>query len=188
MKPLEKDLHYLDQTKADIEAEIGSLEGLLTAIKGLIAERDKRLRTTLGQREVSTSVTPATVEFIAIDPIVTISGPAEPGETLQAPTDPKCPPFDTELDIPKKRKRGRPATKARTMGTLNVGKTRASQSDKGLDVTNTPPEELPEIKRICKDCGKKLRLDDFREMGGLAVAFGPPRERCRSCHRKYILV
>ena len=118
------------------------------------------------------SIQTATVELVAVDPIVTISGPAEPGATVPKPRKP----------------RGRPATRARNMPKMNVGKRRGSNSDKGRDTKNTPPEDLPKMKRICKDCQKAFPLDEFRAIGGLNVTYGPPRDRCRKCYNAYFCI
>jgi len=120
----------------------------------------------------------ATFELVAKDPIVTIRnadgspvepGPAEPGAPVSK-GDKDVPPGATPhipppLPDPDKKRRKMKRAKS-----------------KPTDVTNS--ESV--VKRICRDCGVKYPLEQFRAMGGLAVTYGPPRDRCRVCHAAYI--
>lgn len=190
---------YLEKTVADVEAQIESLQSLVRGINRLIRERDSKLQKTTAR------VKPSTIEFTANDPVVIISDPVKPPETPPAePGEPGEPVGKADKDVPpgskphippplpEKKKRGtykkadskrRPMKRSRSMGTLQVGRMRASASSKGLNTKNTPPEELPEIKRICKDCQGVYPLEQFKYLG--AASDSSPRERCRACHYKF---
>ena len=164
------------------EADVNHIRAWLDILSASLIEKPE-------SRGISTQT--ATVELVATDPIVKITGPAEPGAPVSkgdkdAPpgSKPHIPP-----PLPKPRKpRGRPATRSRNMPKMNVGKRRAAQSDKGRDTKNTPPEDLPKMKRICKDCQKAFPLGEFRAIGGLNVTYGPSRDRCRKCYNAYFLI
>lgn len=133
---------------------------------------------------------PAGIQFSAKDPIVIISGPAKPeapaskgNKDIPPGSKPHFPP-----PLPEKKERGpykkadskrRPMKRSRSMGVLQVGLMRASASSKGLNTKNTPPEDLPEVKRICSDCEKRFPLSEFRGL------FGRQRTRCQKCNQRF---
>lgn len=161
---------YLEKTIADVETEIESLQSLIRGITRLIRERDSRLPKTTARVE------PSTIEFTASDPFVIISDAVKP---------PEPPPAEPgEASNPKPRaKRGRPAKRSNTLSMIPTGKLAYAINNPKRKLENTKPEDLPEVKRICKDCGEAFPLDEF--LRGVNVRYSPPRERCRTCHDEY---
>ena len=185
LKETENKIEELKALIVQTTDEIDRQEEIAAALVNIISLK--------GKDGDSPPINSAKFELVAKDPTVIIkdkdgnivesSGPAEPGAPPPKQTTKRGPykKRDPKTVKPKRR----PMKRARTMAPLPIGRSRAASLEKGRNVKNEDPANLPPVKRICKDCQERYPLDEFRALGGLNVAYGPPRERCRSCHNEY---